>query len=269
MSIYNGYGKTKIEIYDYLNGDGYSFINTNYLLKSSDLIKFKVQIISGFTQYRYVFGAMTTSQSEAIDIRNDTSVSKLKCFVNGNPLRDANTNTAINLSEVVYGIFEITISSSNISCNNAEFSHNTSLPNTKYPLYIFRKNRDNDNTINPVCNFAYFEITNNLLLRPCKLKGTLPASYTWDNQVHYANECGMWDSVNKKFYGNANSEGRFTVTGNKINEFEIVENKVKYIALANSNNTVVYPKKVYFANSNNTLKLVYERPTLELYSCCN
>ena len=41
--------------------------------------------------------------------------------------------------------------------------------------------------------------------------------------------------------------------------------KIDYLAYAISNNTVIYPKKVYFANSNNTLKLVYERPTYDIH----
>ena len=41
--------------------------------------------------------------------------------------------------------------------------------------------------------------------------------------------------------------------------------KIDYLAYAISNNQLVYPKKVYFANSNNTLKLVYERPTYDIH----
>ena len=40
---------------------------------------------------------------------------------------------------------------------------------------------------------------------------------------------------------------------------------VDYIAITDANNNVDYPVKVWFANANNTLKLIYERPTYDIH----
>jgi surface protein len=40
---------------------------------------------------------------------------------------------------------------------------------------------------------------------------------------------------------------------------------VDYVAITDANNNVDYPVKVWFANANNTLKLVYERPSYDIH----
>lgn len=47
-------------------------------------------------------------------------------------------------------------------------------------------------------------------LVPCVLIRNISASESWDSQAHNVGECGMWDKVRNKFYGNAVEYGTFT-----------------------------------------------------------
>lgn len=115
--------------------------------------------------------------------------------------------------------------------------------------------------INGKCKYLHFNDNEKLI--PAKLKGTLYQGNAADAKIHYEDECGMFDIVNNIFYANESATGTFTVE-NKIDEIKI-NGDIKYIAIAEDSNTVVYLKKVYFASSNNTLKLVYERPTYDIH----
>ncbi len=50
---------------------------------------------------------------------------------------------------------------------------------------------------------------------PCRLVCDLPASKSWDGKPHPSGECGMWDKVSDIFYGNAGTQGAFTVTNDE------------------------------------------------------
>lgn len=49
-------------------------------------------------------------------------------------------------------------------------------------------------------------------LVPCKLLQSIPAILDGNGIARQAGECGMWDKVNDKFYGNVASSGTFTVS---------------------------------------------------------
>ena len=67
-----------------------------------------------------------------------------------------------------------------------------------------------------------FELVGKLSLTPITLTSSLPAYLSSDNLPHAAGECGMWDSVNEKFYGNANTSGAFSVE-NELDEYVEVD----------------------------------------------
>jgi hypothetical protein len=49
---------------------------------------------------------------------------------------------------------------------------------------------------------------------PVKLLRPIPSKYDANGIARQAGECGMWDKVSNKFYGNVASTGRFTVLNN-------------------------------------------------------
>ena len=69
-------------------------------------------------------------------------------------------------------------------------------------------------------NVVYRDI--NISLTPIQLTSSIPAYLASDNLPHSAGECGMWDSVSEKFYGNANTSGKFSVE-NELDEYVEVD----------------------------------------------
>jgi hypothetical protein len=56
--------------------------------------------------------------------------------------------------------------------------------------------------------------TDRLNLSPARLLRPLPAYMDANGKPRAAGECGMWDKVSNKFYGNVATSGRFTVLNN-------------------------------------------------------
>lgn len=63
------------------------------------------------------------------------------------------------------------------------------------------------------CKFAKVT-TDRINLIPCRLLRPIPAALDGNGIARSAGECGMWDSVSGKFFGNLASSGTFTVSDN-------------------------------------------------------
>ena len=69
-------------------------------------------------------------------------------------------------------------------------------------------------------DIAYFRITdptfsiNRVNMTPCRLLRPIPASLDANGIARNAGECGMFDAVSGKFFGNVASSGSFTVSDN-------------------------------------------------------
>lgn len=61
-----------------------------------------------------------------------------------------------------------------------------------------------------------------VIFTPLVLTSDIPPYLASDNLPHSAGECGMWDSIGEKFYGNANTAGEFTVE-NELDEYVEVD----------------------------------------------
>ena len=71
---------------------------------------------------------------------------------------------------------------------------------------------------------------------PCKLLVSIPAILDGNGIARQAGECGMWDKVSNKFYGNVANSGTFTVKGPKCYE----EYKWLRVTLPYGNNVYTY-----------------------------
>lgn len=69
-------------------------------------------------------------------------------------------------------------------------------------------------------DIAYFRITDptfsidRVNMTPCRLLRPIPAALDGNGIARNAGECGMFDAVSGKFYGNMNTNGKFTVSDN-------------------------------------------------------
>lgn len=70
--------------------------------------------------------------------------------------------------------------------------------------------------INKYIHYRDNEVKCNLI--PCKLLQSIPAILDGNGIARQAGECGMWDKVSNKFYGNVANSGTFTVKGPKCYE---------------------------------------------------
>lgn len=109
-------------------------------------------------------------------------------------------------------------------------------------------------------DIAYFIISNNntevVHLIPCRLLRPLPAILDGNGIARQAGECGMWDKVSNKFYGNVANSGTFTVKGPKCyEEYEWLKtgSGTPYIQVANGCNTDenAYIETTYKCNYSN------------------
>lgn len=57
-----------------------------------------------------------------------------------------------------------------------------------------------------------FKIDDRMSLTPCQLLRNIPSTLDNNGKARQAGECGMYDSVSGKFFGNVASRGSFTVT---------------------------------------------------------
>lgn len=94
-------------------------------------------------------------------------------------------------------------------------------------VFLFTRNTENLPTQAAERYFqgdiAYFKITDTssntkMNLVPCKLLQSIPAILDGNGIARQAGECGMWDKVSNKFYGNVANSGTFTVKGPKCYE---------------------------------------------------
>ena len=106
----------------------------------------------------------------------------------------------------------------NVILNGETFSMIGRQYGQKPEFRIFTQFRDNYSTTIEKCSFSEFVVKENNLpildLIPCRLLRPIPATIDANGIARNAGDCGMYDSVSGKFYGNVASSGTFTVSDN-------------------------------------------------------
>lgn len=191
------------KLYDALVGDGNSWIVTNVAPSVDAEIRCAFSIISLYTRYVGVYGARPNSSAGiTFFITQPTTIS-----MGWAGLRMTNT-----LDNILEGVHNIVHNKNKFQIDENIYKQNTGafVPTS---LNIFR---DVYGTPQPLYgkfyNFIIEDVEGIILdMKPCKLTQDISADKASDNKPHSAGECGMWDMVSDKFFGNANSEGEFTV----------------------------------------------------------
>jgi len=86
--------------------------------------------------------------------------------------------------------------------------------NSAFPIFLFSCNNNGNSTAPFIGKIGKMEMGNILHLVPCRLLRPIPATLDANGIARDAGECGMWDKVSNKFYGNVATSGRFTVLNN-------------------------------------------------------
>lgn len=253
MAIRISNGGGVLQFYQKLYNDGNAYIDTGIKVLASDTINFKLN--NAYYPLKYFMGTYSGHSTKEMDIRWLYGTSDMYYVCNGTPYL-ITSDKGIDL--------DIELGNNSLICNNV--SRAVTMIDTENSWYLFAKNGYTTNVVQ--FNLYYFKVTRNgdtlINLIPCKLLTNLFPNFTADNNIHYANECGLWDTIHNKFYGNVNNTGVFKVNGDALNILDL-DDKIDYLAYATSNNQLVYPKKLYWANSRNSVQLVYVRPVKDLH----
>lgn len=200
---------------EWLKGDGEAWINTGYKANPESVvnIRFKPYDIS---VSKSIYGARVRLSENSLVLGISAS---LGIFWSDRRHTDSTGNRcSLPLSSNIE--LENVNSPTSIVIGDSVFKINTQPSINTKNIFLFWLNGEN-----PYDKFdgaiQYFKI-DKLSLTPLVLTSSLPAYLSSDNLPHAAGECGMWDSVNEKFYGNANTSGAFSVE-NELDEYVEVD----------------------------------------------
>ena len=198
-------GQRLYEEFDWLIGDGTAYIDTNKTLEETDVITTKFVLIDlPSNSYYLIYGNHSGSFKSfaCIQFRN-LGLSMSPTATDSRYSANYQLNSEISIS---HSVTEILINGTSVWQGASVFSEN------RFKCYLFATGTDVDHCFNG--KVGYFNISDNLNLTPVRLLRPLPAYMDANGKPRAAGECGMWDKVSNKFYGNVASSGRFTVLNN-------------------------------------------------------
>lgn len=186
---------------EWLVGDGTAYIDTLV----SDLTNVNVVICcfsaKGVLVDNRIFGREMSGSwlTVGVDMNNN---SRLSVWI-GNSLQYPSIDTNEDFIEI-----DLINNIARTSLQSYNFNAPASIGRT---FYLFGNNGYN---IPFVGKIKQFTIGNTLHFVPCRLLRPIPATLDANGIARNAGECGMYDAVSGKFYGNVASSGAFTVSDN-------------------------------------------------------
>ena len=196
------------EEHEWLVGDGTAYINTDIKLVESDTIEIKIKntnIPSSDETFYLVYGNNSGSYN---------CVTYVLFYLGHMEIRPTKTQSS-NAKLLSGGLSEHTLVQTSTSITydgRVVWEGESSFLEIDTKCALFTSFTDSVHKYKG--NVAYFRILGKLSLVPCRLLRSIPAALDANGIARDAGECGMWDKVGNKFYGNVASTGRFTVLNN-------------------------------------------------------
>lgn len=199
------------EEYEWLKGDGEAYIQTSNPFIEGDIITCELKLNSkpASLRWKFIYGNNAGDNDTTIMLYEDYKPNLV--FRRGNIVY---TNTSLNtVYSINHSLSLITVNGTTVSSSTQSYTANST------PLTIFTSNyvAPNSDLIFDGA-FSSFKLSDKLNLIPCKLLQSIPAILDGNGIARQAGECGMWDKVSNKFYGNVANSGTFTVKGPKCYE---------------------------------------------------
>lgn len=209
---------------EWLKGDGMAYINTNHKLVSiEDRFDIKYRIlddgISGISKELDLFGYTDKSFPNARNVI-------LTAFTAGRTFANycyATNSSGYFLEGLFDGTMQLYADTSNMHriINGIELqvvSTNGLTQQQMGDVYLFDVNLDSHSNHPFNGGIAYFKISDassntKMNLIPCRLLRPIPATLDANGIARNAGDCGMYDTVSGKFYGNVANSGTFSVEG--------------------------------------------------------
>lgn len=214
-SIKNNILPPGIELYESIQGDGSSWINTLVPYNSSkNTYKIKCKFSQPTYQYNYdpIFSAYTDENHKCLRIIRGANNNKMWVQYNTSP--NSGTNYRIEFTTDNSNIREVTITSSTVTLleNGTTTTYNVPVGTGSKLQTTFRLLSSSDTQVNKAKSVIYYWT---IWDGDTMLGNFVPATYFGKK--------GMWDTVTGKFFGN-DGEGDF-IMGNKIiiKEYEYLQ----------------------------------------------
>ena len=188
---------------EWLVGDGAAYINTKIKIAANDIINSKIIFVNVPQLAYFVYG----------DKNSDYDAVTMVLFNHSNlEMRPSRTATANAYSTFITPNSPYVINQAFDSINingNVVWTGNNNYRANGYDFEVFSSG--GVYIFNGKIN--YLSIPSKIDLTPCRLLRPIPASLDANGIARNADECGMYDSVSGKFFGNVAS-GTFTVSDN-------------------------------------------------------
>lgn len=187
----------------WLKGDGNAAIQTTELFASTDSIETHIDI-TGFPaqKWSYIYGNDSADHDYTL-----MAVLFPNRRLQFRPQREE-IDTSIRDYTIIHDLNGVYVNGVKVINTQKEFVASTN------PISVFTSNNFDSQSIKFSGRISYFNIPNKLALTPCRLLRPIPSTLDGNGRVRNAGECGMYDSISGKFYGNVATTGNFTVSDN-------------------------------------------------------
>ena len=266
------------EEYEWLKGDGSAYIDSNIIVNVPTLYISTSFTKSNSQTHEPLFGSRNTISASGSQIfyltseklRFDVITHDNTAWVYVSPIGNINTLVldAINIQAIFNGtLINGTATSSDMTDKNSV--------NTFKIFSLYRLNTTGSNNNRPFSgafgNFVLNDGTHSLNLIPCKLLQSIPAILDGNGIARQSGECGMWDKVSGRFYGNVANSGTFTVKGAKCyEEYEwlITENSggASMMSLPLNTNDFSFKRRILELNGNSYYFLEGKNSALQYFT---
>lgn len=188
----------------WLKGDGTAYIDTLQVLTATDIVETKFGCIDIPQSYYILYG------------NNSGSFTTTACVLFSNSFmafRPTGTSTSYQMTYNAETIYDLSHSTTEIKVDgNIVWQGQDVFSAQSVHCCLFASGNDKNHNFNGI--ISYFRIPDKLILVPCRLLRPIPASLDANGIARNAGDCGMFDSISGKFFGNVANSGAFTVSDN-------------------------------------------------------
>lgn len=192
---------------DWLKGDGAAYIITN--LSFADFTEYSVKMQQDNFIQKIVLGAR--GNNPAAELGYDQLILLSYQTGGGQVWRQGYSTTGMNFAQWTSNPTEVYWDGATIYADGVAVAITSYTSNADATVQLFwQESAPAYRVFNG--QIAYFNISNKCNMTPCKLLTAIPASLDGNGIARAAGQCGMYDSISGKFYGNVANEGAFTVS---------------------------------------------------------
>lgn len=190
---------------EWLKGDTVAYIDTNVIVNTATL-KLKFNCYNKSNIRGCICGSRNTSSlaSDTTAIHTQNQQYRLDIIARSD-YQWAPMNT--------FDSFDIDLSTNTVTISGTTITSTKQHTNSRNTFRVFGCVLASVGYSGGLNDFIIDDGSHVFNLTPCQLLKSIPATLDANNIARQAGECGMYDSISGKFYGNVANSGTFTVEG--------------------------------------------------------